>query len=85
MNIELRIFRNDKEVSFGETSFRNMVRPLDVLIEYLGRENEFPTGVIFSTGTGVIPEGDFTLLKGDRVEITVEPIGTLVNTVIKDD
>ena len=81
MTIQLRIFRKDKEVSFGETSFRNMIRPLEVLIEYLGRENEFPAGVILSTGTGIVPEDDFTLSAGDRVEITVDPIGTLVNTV----
>jgi 2-dehydro-3-deoxy-D-arabinonate dehydratase len=33
------------------------------------------------TGTGVIPPTEFTLQSGDRIEITIDPIGTLVNTV----
>ena len=33
------------------------------------------------TGTGLVPGSDFTLLKNDEVSITIEGIGTLVNTV----
>jgi 2-dehydro-3-deoxy-D-arabinonate dehydratase len=33
------------------------------------------------TGTGVVPGNEFTLRSGDEVRITIEPIGTLTNTV----
>jgi 2-dehydro-3-deoxy-D-arabinonate dehydratase len=33
------------------------------------------------TGTGIVPGTDFTLLAGDIIHITIEPIGTLTNTV----
>ncbi len=33
------------------------------------------------TGTGVVPEDDFTLLRGDLVRIEIEGIGVLENPV----
>ena len=33
------------------------------------------------TGTGVVPPDAFTLAAGDRVRITIDPIGTLENEV----
>ena len=33
------------------------------------------------TGTGIVPPDSFTLATGDRIRITIEPIGTLVNDV----
>jgi len=33
------------------------------------------------TGTGIVPPSSFTLEKGDRVRITIEPIGVLENVV----
>jgi 2-dehydro-3-deoxy-D-arabinonate dehydratase len=33
------------------------------------------------TGTGIVPGNDFTLRKADQIKITIEPIGTLMNTV----
>lgn len=37
------------------------------------------------TGTGIIPEHDFTLQPRDQVNITIEPIGTLTNYVVRKD
>ena len=51
------------------------------LVNYLYREMDFPHGCYLMTGTGVIPENDFTLQSGDEISITIEPIGTLINTV----
>jgi len=51
------------------------------LVEFLYRETSFPTGCILLTGTGIIPPDEFTLASGDTVDITIEPIGTLSNTV----
>lgn len=33
------------------------------------------------TGTGVVPNDSFTLASGDQIAITINPIGTLINTV----
>jgi 2-dehydro-3-deoxy-D-arabinonate dehydratase len=52
-------------------------------VEYLFRENSFPLGVYLMTGTGIVPPDAFTLAVGDRVRITIDPIGTLENTVSK--
>jgi 2-dehydro-3-deoxy-D-arabinonate dehydratase len=51
------------------------------LVEFLYRETSFPAGCVLLTGTGVIPPDDFTLQSGDVVDITIQPIGTLSNTV----
>jgi len=33
------------------------------------------------TGTGVVPPDDFSLQRGDEARITIEPIGTLCNSM----
>jgi 2-dehydro-3-deoxy-D-arabinonate dehydratase len=33
------------------------------------------------TGTGIVPPSSFTLQSGDRIRITIEPIGVLENVV----
>jgi len=40
-----------------------------------------PAGSVLLTGTGLVPPDDFTLQPGQRVEIHVPGIGTLVNPV----
>ena len=52
------------------------------LIEYLFKCQHFPVGAILSTGTGIVPPLDISLLAGDVVTITVDQIGTLVNKVV---
>jgi 2-dehydro-3-deoxy-D-arabinonate dehydratase len=58
-----------------------MKRSLDELIEYLFRDNSFPRGCFLLTGTGIVPPDEFSLSEGDKVQITIEPIGTLINQV----
>ena len=58
-----------------------MKRTLEELVGYLFRETSFEQGVFLMTGTGVVPGNDFTLQKGDIVSITIDSIGTLVNSV----
>jgi 2-dehydro-3-deoxy-D-arabinonate dehydratase len=45
----------------------------------LYRDNTFPTGALLMTGTGIVPEDDFTLQSGDEISIMIEGIGTLIN------
>jgi len=60
-----------------------MKRTFEDLVSWLGKDNEFPKGAILLTGTGIVPPDDFTLQKGDLVEIEVNGIGTLTNTIVQ--
>jgi 2-dehydro-3-deoxy-D-arabinonate dehydratase len=79
--IDIVIARRGKTVFSGSTDLGQMKRPLPTLAEYLYRDNEFPSGAWLMTGTGVVPPDDFTLEHGDEIRITIEPVGTLTNTV----
>jgi 2-dehydro-3-deoxy-D-arabinonate dehydratase len=80
--IRLRIERGGAVAFAGETSLARMARPLEELVDWLGRENEFPNGVILLTGTGVVPPDEFTLRAGDVVTIAIDGIGELTNPVV---
>lgn len=80
-SIQMKIRRNGAFVVEGEVTIDKMKRPQEELVSFLFRECTFPNGVLLMTGTGIIPAGDFTLERGDEIQITLEPIGTLVNTV----
>jgi len=76
------VIRRAGETAFeGQTSVGQMKRSFEELVGYLFRDNSFPNGCFLLTGTGVVPPDSFTLRKGDEVRITIEPIGTLVNSV----
>jgi 2-dehydro-3-deoxy-D-arabinonate dehydratase len=45
------------------------------------RECSFPHGCLIMTGTGIVPGSDFTLQSGDEIKISIDNIGTLINTV----
>jgi 2-dehydro-3-deoxy-D-arabinonate dehydratase len=79
--IAIRITRGSDAVFDGSTTLSQMRRTPEELVEFLYRETSFPQGCILLTGTGIIPPDDFTLTSGDLVEISIEPIGTLTNTV----
>jgi 2-dehydro-3-deoxy-D-arabinonate dehydratase len=83
IGIKLAIFRGDKSVFEGETSVAQMARTFEDLIGWLGRDNSFPNGVFLLTGTGVVPPSDFTLHADDRVDITIDGIGTLSNPIVQ--
>jgi 2-dehydro-3-deoxy-D-arabinonate dehydratase len=79
--IEIVIARGGEAVFSGSTDLGQMKRSLPSLAEYLYRDNEFPRGAWLMTGTGIVPPDDFTLEHGDEIRITIEPVGTLTNTV----
>jgi 2-dehydro-3-deoxy-D-arabinonate dehydratase len=79
--ILLEILRNDRIEFEGSVELTELKRDLKMLVEYLFRDNSFPAGVFLMTGTGVVPPASFTLASGDRVRITIEPIGVLENEV----
>ncbi len=67
----------------GETNVDQMARSLSDLIDWLFKENSFPTGAYLLTGTGIVPPNDFTLAPGDDVSIDITGIGTLRNPSCK--
>ena len=58
-----------------------MKRSLGELVGFLFRDNAHPHGVLLMTGTGIIPPDDFSLRAGDQIEISIDGIGTLTNSV----
>jgi len=79
--ISLRVARLGADVYRGSAQLSQMKRTPGELVEFLYRECTFPDGCYLLTGTGIVPEGDFTLAAGDEIAITIEPIGTLTNRV----
>jgi 2-dehydro-3-deoxy-D-arabinonate dehydratase len=74
--------RRDGAVAFtGATQISQIKRTFPELAGFLFRDNSFPRGAYLMTGTGIVPPDSFTLRGGDEIRITIEPIGTLVNTV----
>jgi 2-dehydro-3-deoxy-D-arabinonate dehydratase len=58
-----------------------MKRTPDELVSFVFRECSFPNGCLIMTGTGIVPENDFTLKPGDEIRISIDGIGQLVNEV----
>jgi 2-dehydro-3-deoxy-D-arabinonate dehydratase len=84
LTIALEIDRDGQRVVEGSTSLARMARKLEDLIDWLGRDNLFPNGVILLTGTGIVPPDEFSLRAGDQVRIKIDGIGTLANSVVQD-
>ena len=80
-SIKLSIYRNEVKIFEDTTSVSQIKRTFDDLVKYLFLETTFEKGVMLMTGTGIIPSDDFTLQINDRVEISIDQIGTLINTV----
>ena len=81
--IRLEIRRAGVEAFSGATTLAELKRTPTSLVEFLFRDNKFPHGAFLMTGTGVVPPDSFTLAPGDKVKITIDPIGTLENEVIQ--
>jgi 2-dehydro-3-deoxy-D-arabinonate dehydratase len=83
VGIRLVVRRQGREAFAGQTNLGQMARGFDDLIGWLARDNSFPQGAFLLTGTGIVPKDDFTLLPGDEIEITIDSIGSLTNTVVQ--
>lgn len=79
--IRLEINRNSENVFEGSIALSQMKRSPEELVSFVYRECSFPHGCLIMTGTGIVPEHDFTLKSGDEIKIAIEGIGTLVNEV----
>ena len=80
--IRLRIVGADgSEIFSGQTFTTRMKRSPGELAEWVVRDNPLPPGSILLTGTGLVPPDDYTLEPGHTVEIEIDGIGVLRNTV----
>jgi 2-dehydro-3-deoxy-D-arabinonate dehydratase len=71
LRISMEIRRGGETVFEGEVDTSQMKRSPEELAEYLGKELAFPVGAFLMTGTGIVPEDEFTLDAGDVVGISV--------------
>lgn len=78
--LRIKTFLNGKLRQSAST--RNMIFPVPFLVRYISQVMTLCPGDIISTGT---PEGVGPMSPGDRVDVQIEGIGTLSNTVGKDD
>src|SRR6186713_3728110 len=79
--ISIEINRNSKNVFEGNIAISQIKRTLEELVSFVYRECSFPNGCLIMTGTGIVPGSDFTLKSGDEINISIDNIGTLSNTV----
>jgi 2-dehydro-3-deoxy-D-arabinonate dehydratase len=58
-----------------------MKRSPHELAEWVMRDNPVPPCSVLLTGTGLVPPDEYALEPGHTVEIEIEGIGVLTNTV----
>lgn len=81
LEISAEINRGATTTWTASTSLAQLKRSFEDLVDYLFRCYRFEEGVVFSTGTGIVPPMEITLQAGDRVSITANHLGTLSNVV----
>lgn len=79
--IHMSISRGGAEVYSGSVEIGRMKRSFTELAGYLYREMDFIPGCYLMTGTCLVPPNDFTLNEADRVEIRIDGIGVMVNSI----
>ncbi|WP_276352226.1 fumarylacetoacetate hydrolase family protein [Cohnella caldifontis] len=82
LGIACRIYRDGRMVVEETANTGQLKRRLEELVGFLKRDNELFDGTVLLTGTCLVPPNQFTLASGDRIEIEIEGIGTLVNTAV---
>lgn len=81
LDIELTVERGRTVVWQGCTNTSQMRRSPADLVDFLYCAEQFPGGAVLATGTGIVPDMDFTLRDGDLVTVRIQEIGALANVV----
>jgi 2-dehydro-3-deoxy-D-arabinonate dehydratase len=79
--ISMEINRQSKNIFSGRIGIDQMKRSAEELVSFVFRECSFPHGCYIMTGTGIVPDKNFTLQTGDQIKISIDAIGQLVNIV----
>jgi len=85
LTIACRIYRDGQLAVNGSANTGQLRRKLDELASWLVRDNVVFDGTVLLTGTCIVPPDRFTLKPGDRIEIEIAGIGTLINPVAAAD
>ena len=83
LTIEMTISRGGEPAWTGQASTAGLRRTVPELASFLFLEDEFPAGVLLSTGTSLVPDLPFTLRAGDEIRISISELGELVNHVVR--
>ncbi|WP_030261480.1 fumarylacetoacetate hydrolase family protein [Streptomyces violens] len=81
LKITMTVHRDGAPAYEATTSTAAFHRTPQDLVRHLFHGQPFPDGAVLSTGTGIVPELDFTLADGDVVEIVIDGVGRLANPV----
>lgn len=81
--ITVRVERGGTVVWYGQTSTARLHRGLGELVSALYHPTDFPDGAVLTTGTGLVPDLDFSVTEGDRVDIGIDGVGSLSNPVVR--
>ena len=79
--LSLKIMRKGACAFQGTTSVGKIKRGFDEMVSFLFRSQQFPDGAVLLTGTGLVPPDNFTLQPEDAIEMEIEGIGALRNSV----
>lgn len=82
LGMSMSITRDGESLFEERTNTSEMVRECEDLVSYFNAHNRVPELAILLTGTSLVPDDDFTLQQGDRIDIEVDQIGVLTNSVI---
>jgi len=78
--LEVRTFVNGEQKQKGNT--RNLIHSVPKLIEYITSFMTLEGGDVILTGT---PKGISPIVAGDKVDIEIDNLGTLSNTVVSEE
>jgi 2-dehydro-3-deoxy-D-arabinonate dehydratase len=79
--LAMRIERDGAAVFAGTIGMSELYRTPEDLLRCLFRALTFPVGVVLLTGTGLVPENDFSLRDGDSIDVMLTGRLSLRNTV----
>jgi 2-keto-4-pentenoate hydratase/2-oxohepta-3-ene-1,7-dioic acid hydratase in catechol pathway len=77
-DVKIKTFLNGKLKQSSTT--KNLIFPVPVLVRFISRVMTLVPGDVITTGT---PAGIGPMQPGDKVDVQIEGIGTLSNTVLK--
>lgn len=82
-DISMQINRGGETVFEGTVSVNQIKRNFGELSVAMFQSQVFPFGCALLTGTGIVPNDDFTLEEGDAVRIRISGVGSLNNPVVR--
>jgi len=81
LDLSMTITRDGTEMYSEQTSTSQLVRSPAELVSYYTRHNTPPELSVLLTGTSLVPEEGVTLREGDTIDIELEGVGRLTNSV----